>query len=99
MAKRVVWTENAKKQRKNILHFWIEKTGSKSYSRKLSQIFKQRIKYISNYSYMGKATDFSKTRVTAAGHFSIFYQVSSNRIIITGVWDNRQNPDKLRKTL
>lgn len=99
MAKRVVWTENAKKQRKDILHFWIEKTGSKNYSRKLSSVFKQRIKYISDYSYMGKATDFANTRVTAAGHFSIFYQLKGSQIIIVGIWDNRQDPNKLIKIL
>jgi plasmid stabilization system protein ParE len=97
MAKRVVRTTTAKQQRRNILEYWIERTGSKKYSKRISATLKRRIKYVAEFNYMGKPTDFKDTRVTAARHFSIFYKVQQDRIIITSIWDNRQNPDDLIK--
>jgi len=32
-------------------------------------------------------------------HYSIFYQVTNEKIIITAFWDNRQDPKKLYKLL
>ena len=55
--------------------------------------------YLSEYNYIGKPTDFKDVRVTIMGHFSIFYKVAHDEIIIVGLWDNRRNPDDLRKNL
>ncbi len=32
-------------------------------------------------------------------HFSIFYKVGEEQIVIVGIWDNRRNPDDLHKNL
>jgi hypothetical protein len=48
---------------------------------------------------MGKLTNFRETRAIIMGHYSILSQVQQPRIIITGFWDNRQNPEKLFKFL
>jgi hypothetical protein len=39
------------------------------------------------------------TRVSLVSHFSIFYKVREEEIIIVGLWDNRRNPDDLHKNL
>src|SRR5690606_12050256 len=99
MAQGVVWTETAKNQRREILEYWIKRNGNKRYSRRISATFRKRIKYLVEFNYLGKPTDFKDHRVTAAGHFSIFYKVQTDRIIITSIWDNRQDPDDLQKML
>jgi plasmid stabilization system protein ParE len=99
MAKRVVWTLTARNQRREILEYWIKRNGNKRYSRRISATIRKRIKYLAEFNYLGKPTDFNDHRVTAAGHFSIFYKVQADRIIITSIWDNRQNPDDLQKVL
>jgi len=48
---------------------------------------------------LGKKTDFKNTRAVSLGHYSILYQKSNFKIIITGFWDNRQEPEKLLKFL
>jgi len=73
MAKRIAWAFIAKYQRKEILSYWFKRTGNKAYSRKLSEIIRKRVFYLAKFNYMGKTTDFPETRVTAAGHFSVFY--------------------------
>ncbi len=36
MAKRIVWTLQAKDDRREILNYWFERTGNKKYSQKLA---------------------------------------------------------------
>jgi plasmid stabilization system protein ParE len=96
MAKRiVVWTETAAKQRREILKYWTSKTGSTKYAGKLIKISKGRIKIISNNPLAFKLTSYDETRVSSMGHFSIFYKVSEDKIIITAFWDTRQDPKKV----
>ena len=95
MAKQIVWTKTASQARREILKFWLEHTGNNKYSQKISKIFRERVKYISQFKYMGKQTEFKDVRVTACGHFSIFYKVIGKHIIIVGLWDNRRNPENI----
>ena len=100
MAKKpVVWTETAVAQRRMILKFWTEKTGNSNYSEKLLEIIKERIKVIQAFPDSFIMCDFPGTRVSALGHFSIYYKVNKKEIIITAFWDNRQDPRKLIQLL
>jgi hypothetical protein len=38
MAKRIVWTNTAKKARRDILEYWIKHTGTNTYSKKLAKL-------------------------------------------------------------
>ena len=33
------------------------------------------------------------------GHFSTFYKVTEDKLIVTAFWDNRQDPKKLIKII
>ena len=99
MAKRIVWTNTAAKARREMLEYWITHNGSKTYSKKLSALFRERVDLIKEQNYLGKPTDISGIRVTLVSHFSIFYKVDGNDITIVGLWDNRRNPDDLLENL
>ncbi len=99
MAKRIVWTNTARKARRDILAYWIEHNGSKTYSKKLSGLFKRKVALLQSGHYLGRPTDFKDVRVSLVSHFSIFYKVQEEEIIIVGIWDNRRNPDDLHKNL
>jgi len=93
MAKRiVVWTETASKQRKEILKYWTIKNGSTSYANKLIKITRSRVNVILKNPLAFKLTNHNETRVSSLGHFSIFYQITTDKLIITAFWDNRQDP-------
>ncbi len=98
MAKRVIWTNTAK-TRRNILEYWITHNQSKTYSKKLSVLLKEKIDLIKSQNYIGKPTNFDDIRATLISHFTIFYKTGINEIIIVGIWDNRRNPDDLLKNL
>jgi plasmid stabilization system protein ParE len=96
MAKRiVVWTETAAKQRREILKYWVKHNGSTAYAEKLIDITAKQIKLIQKQPQAFKKADFPDTRESAMGHFSIFYKVTKQYLIITAFWDNRQDPKKL----
>lgn len=99
MVKRIVWTNTARKARREILEYWIKHNGSNTYSKRLSKLFRIKVALLESGHYLGKPTDFQDVRVSLVNHFSIFYKVREDEIIIVGLWDNRRNPDDLHKNL
>ncbi|MGZ5242628.1 MAG: type II toxin-antitoxin system RelE/ParE family toxin [Bacteroidia bacterium] len=100
MAKKsVVWTETAARQRREILKYWTIRNGSKVYAEKLIKLIASHIKTILNHPESFKMADFPETRESAMGHFSIFYKITEDKLIITAFWDNRQDPKKLLEIL
>ncbi len=97
--KDIVWTETAAKQRRLVFEFWNEHNGSTEYSERLIVKIKSRLDTLVNFPKSGSKTDFKDTLVTSLGHYSIFYQIKGSQLVITGFWDNRQDPKKLIKLL
>jgi len=92
---RIFWTSTAVKQRNQIFNFWNERNKSTTYSKKLNDKVSERIKLLKAYPQIGKKTEVSNTRAISLGHYSILYSKVKSSIIITGFWDNRQDPMKL----
>jgi plasmid stabilization system protein ParE len=95
MAKRIIWTEQAKDERKAILEFWFQHNGNKTYSRKLSKLFRKTIRYIADYNYAGRVTDIENVRVAPCGNFLLFYIINDNSVIVLSVFDGRINSEDL----
>lgn len=96
MAKRKIeWSVEAKESLLNILDFYTERNGNKTYTNKLLRQIKKSISFISTNHFIGKNTDEEKTRVLFKGHYGIFYEVKDKVIEIQLVWDNRRNPGEL----
>ena len=91
----ILWTKTALSQRNYIFEYWNFRNGNTTYSRKLNNKLKSRINLLKTNPELGKKTDFKNTRIISLIHYSILYQRIENQIIITGIWDNRQNPEKL----
>jgi plasmid stabilization system protein ParE len=99
MAKRVVWTLTARNQRREILEYWIKRNGNKRYSRRISATIRKIIKYLVEFNYLGKPTNFGTTELLRLDILAFFYKVQTEIIIITSIWDNRRDPDDLRTVL
>jgi toxin YoeB len=95
MAKRVIWSLRAKEDRRKILEYWEERNGDKIYSRKLAKEFREKVKYIAEYNYIGTATDIENVRAAVCGNYILFYEIDEKFIKILAVWDGRRNPDDL----
>ncbi|MBC8319854.1 MAG: type II toxin-antitoxin system RelE/ParE family toxin [Bacteroidetes bacterium] len=92
---KLVWTATAIKQRNYVFEYWNKRNGSTRYSKKLNINIKERIVLLKTHPKLGKKTELSNTRVISLGHYSILYKKIDLNIIITGFWDNRQDPKKL----
>jgi hypothetical protein len=82
-----------------MFQYWIRHNGSNVYSKKLSQLIRKKVKLIQSEDYLGEPTDFENVRVSLISHFSLFYKANKDNIIIVGIWDNRRNPEDLRKNI
>jgi plasmid stabilization system protein ParE len=91
----VVWTKTAKIQRRAILKYWKERNQSPAYPIKIIKNTDAKIAVLLKHPESGLSTDYADTRISAMGHFSIFYKLDKNLLIITSFWDNRQDPAKL----
>lgn len=97
--KKIVWTETAAIQRRNVLEYWVYRNQSPTYSLKLLALSNQKAELIALNPYLFKTAEFPDTRVVSMGHYSLFYKISDQSIIITAFWDNRQDPKKLLEHL
>jgi plasmid stabilization system protein ParE len=93
--RKVVWTETAAKQRREIIEYWTLRNKSTSYAEKLIGQIAARVKIILKHPESYKTTIYPETRISAMGHFSILYKLTEEQLIITAFWDNRQDPQKL----
>ncbi len=95
----IYWTETALKQRNYTFEYWNKRNGTNSYSKKLNSSISERVNLLKTNPVLGKKTEFKSTQVISLGHYSILYKQLDSKLIITGFWDNRQNPKKLLKFL
>ena len=100
MAKRtIIWTPIASKQLRKVFDYWNKRNRSTSYSKKLMTLIKDNLDGVKNYPESCPLTVVPKIRVSVLKHYSIFYYVDNNSIIIVSFWDNRQDPEKLKSIL
>jgi len=95
MAGRIIWTLKAEKDLLGILEYWVDRTQSFTYSKKLNKLFKENIKLLSQYPHIGRITDDNNIRIKIIGNYLLFYEVIEIHIIILKIWDSRQNPKSL----
>jgi plasmid stabilization system protein ParE len=97
--KKIIWTETAAQQRKSILEYWVQRNQSTTYSLKLLRLSNEKANLIADNPLTYRDAEFPDTHVAAMGHFSLFYKIKEDTIIITAFWDNRQDPKELLKVL
>ena len=99
MAKQIVWSRRAQRDRKEILEYWRVRNKSNTYSKKLNRLFKESIKIITDFPEIGKLTDQANTRIKIVKDYLIIYEETETQILILAIWDSRQDPGKLKEVL
>ena len=99
MAKQIVWSRRAQRDRKEILEYWRVRNKSNTYSKKLNRLFKESIKIITDFPEIGKLTDQANTRIKIVKDYLIIYEETETQILILTIWDSRQDPGKLKEVL
>ena len=100
MAQRVIWSDVAIIDRREIFEYWNNRNRSKNYSRKLNKLFQENIELIANHPTLGRPTRLLNVRSLIVRDYAVVYDLSSEQDIkILRIWDTRQNPDKLFKRI
>ncbi|PVW17070.1 type II toxin-antitoxin system RelE/ParE family toxin [Marixanthomonas spongiae] len=95
----LVWTKTALKQRNLIFKYWNKRNKSTEYSKRLRNVIDERTKLILSFPEMGKKAEYGNHLTVPLEHYTIFYRKVEEKIVITALWDNNQNPKKLLKIL
>jgi len=93
--RKVVWTETAARQRREVLRFWLRRNHSAAYPKKIVGQIRERLSIVCEYPESGFHTPHGDTRMVAMGKFSIYYRFDDTNVVVMAFWDNRQNSDKL----
>ena len=91
----VVWTFEAENDLDDIYEFYLQ-VSHKIALKIISEIILETDKIIFLEEFQVDEIN-SKYRRIIVRHFKILYRVVSNEIVIFGVFDSRQNPEKLIK--
>jgi len=95
MLKKINWSSKAKRDRSNILAYWIERNKSELYSAKLNQLFSKAVFNLAKYNLPRRVTEFKDVYVVLVKEYKIFFRENEDAIFILRIWDVRQDPSRL----
>jgi len=96
---RIVWTLKAQSDRRNILAYWKARNKSVAYSKKLDTLIRESLNLIRKYPCIGKPTNRKNIRIKIVRDYFLIYEITNNEIVILRIWDSRQNPKELERTI
>ena len=99
MARKIIWSLRAQKDKKEIFKYWSQRNKSNRYSKKLNQLFKESVKLILEHPQVGKLTDTPSVWIKIVKEYLLIYEVLETSISILFIWDGRQDPSKLEDIL
>jgi len=94
--RKIVWSHRANIKLFAILEFYAERNKSSTYSKKLYKKFTKELSLLIKQPEIGIKTELDSVRGLIVDDFILFYEVSSELILVHTLWDCRQNPDDLR---
>jgi plasmid stabilization system protein ParE len=96
MSKRVFWSERAKNDYKGILNYLNQNWSSKELTAFADKIERNIGYLISNPEIGAISKKKSVCRLVISKQTSVYYKVMQGDIYVISLFDNRQNPEKLR---
>ncbi len=95
MVRRIIWSKNALTDKINILEYWYQRIGTKTYSGKLDKELRQAVRNLIHFPNMGRKLKNTSIRFLVVDYYQIFYTITDTEIRILHLWDSRRNPDNL----
>jgi len=97
MAKQIVWTEQAEKQRFEIFNYWNNRNGSNTYSIKLNKKINKSVSTILNFPESGKMSRHKEIRIKIISDYHLFYKEIDDIINVLAFVDMRRDPKTIDK--
>jgi len=94
---KLIWSDEALINLKSIINY-LEQRWTKREIKKFSQLLNRQLELIENNPHLFAESDKSKDlrKAVLSRQTTIYYRIINFEIHIITLFDNRQNPDKLR---
>jgi len=92
MARQIIWSANAQRERLELLHYWADRNGSSRYSNKLDGMFRSALRVIASHPKIGRPTSDQEVRVKGIGEHMIFYSFTTTEGHVLSVWHSERDP-------
>lgn len=92
MARQIVWSANAQRERLELLHYWAERNGSTRYSDKLDGMLRSALRVIAAHPKLGRPTSDPDVRAKGIGLHMIFYSFTTTEVHVLSIWNNERDP-------
>lgn len=93
--RKIIWSQKARIKLFEILEYYANRNKSTAYSKKLYKKFNKGLALLIEQPDVGVRTDYEMVRGLLVDKYYLFYEVTSDFIIVHTVWDCRQNRDNL----
>ncbi|HUH72959.1 MAG TPA: type II toxin-antitoxin system RelE/ParE family toxin [Chitinophagales bacterium] len=94
--RKIIWSHRSNIRLYQILDFYSNRNKSTNYSTKLYRLFNHQLSLLINHPSMGIQSEEENIRGLIVNNFILFYEITTENIIIHTVWDCNQNPNDLK---
>ncbi len=91
MARKIIWSINAQRERLEILNYWADRNGSTRYSEKLDSVFRRSLRVIAAHPKLGRPTSDPEVRVKGMGDHILFYSFTVTEVHVLSVWHGKRD--------
>ena len=99
MARKIIWSANAKAYKIETLKYWVVRNKSNLYSKKLNILLKEAVNLIAISPGIGHLTIKENIRVKIIRDYLIFYEICTESIFIHSIIDGRRSLEEIRKKI
>ncbi|MFN6946871.1 MAG: type II toxin-antitoxin system RelE/ParE family toxin [Cytophagaceae bacterium] len=99
MAKQIIWSLRADKDRIKNFEYWNSRNKSSTFSKKLNSLFNKAVELLANHYSIGKPTEIQNVKIKVVRDYLIIYEDTPELLIILTIWDSRRNPEQLKKII
>ncbi len=94
--RKIVWSHRATLKLFEILDFYTQRNKSTTFSKRLYKKFTKELSLLKKQPEIGIFTEIEAVWGLIVEKFILFYEITSDKIIVHTIWDCRLNPDDLR---
>ncbi|AKH95445.1 type II toxin-antitoxin system RelE/ParE family toxin [Elizabethkingia anophelis] len=95
-ARKIIWTQKANIERRDILEYSIDRNKSKKFSIKLNKLIVGTIKQIAENPGIGRKTNLENIRVKIIRDYLLFYEFDESYLKVLTLWDGRRDENSLQ---
>ncbi|ATL43692.1 type II toxin-antitoxin system RelE/ParE family toxin [Elizabethkingia sp. HX WHF] len=95
-ARKIIWTQKANLERRDILEYWIDRNKSKKFSIKLNKLIVGTLKQIAENPGIGRKTNLENVRVKIIRDYLLFYEFDEDYLKVLALWDGRRDENSLQ---